>query len=341
MSQPISKQIRILQIVPRHPRKVSVEQIVDRLMSEGLKIDVRTVQRHLNNLAQPPFNLQFDGGKKRGWSWPPDAEPIQMPLVDPGTAFTYMLVDEYLKDLLPSALYRQIEAHIRGARQVLAASSGKAFKRWSERVAMLPFGPIRLPVRFDESVVPSVYSALLEGKMLRVDYRSLNRPLPEARLLHPLGLVGVDHVLYLVAVADGYDEPRQWALHRMSKASTSTLDAIEPAGFNLRDYIKQDRGFEYPSVGTVRLQLQVHDWLARQLEERPLAEDQRLQPIADSTDQRLIASVEFTDQLRWWIRSWGPAVEVQKPVRLRREFASEAAVLAARYNAASVSNETR
>lgn len=340
MTQPIIKQIRILQIVPRHPRKVSVEQIVDKLTSEGLQIDVRTVQRHLINLAKPPFNLQSDEGKKRGWSWPPDAEPVQMPLVDPGTALTYLLVDQYLKELLPAPLYRQIEAQRRDARGVLNVDSGKPFKRWSERVAMLPFGPERLPVRLEPSVVTAVYAALLEGKVLHVHYRSVAQPLPKARVLHPLGLVGVDHVLYLVAVADGYTEPRQWALHRMSQASLSTMSVIEPEGFHLRDYIRQERAFEYPSLGKVRLQLRVSAWLARQLEERPLAADQRLQSISDSDDQRLTASVEFTDQLRWWLRSVGPAVEVQKPVRLRREFASEAAELVARYALASTSGSS-
>ncbi|WP_449425490.1 hypothetical protein [Rhodanobacter lindaniclasticus] len=48
-------------------------------------------------------------------------------------------------------------------------------------------------------------------------------------------------------------------------------------------------------------------------------------------EQRLHATVANTDQLRWWLRSFGPNVEVVKPASLRRKLAEEFAEMAELY----------
>jgi hypothetical protein len=52
-------------------------------------------------------------------------------------------------------------------------------------------------------------------------------------------------------------------------------------------------------------------------------------------DGRLKASgtVMLSLKLRWWLRSFGPAVEVLAPAKLRAEFAEEARLTAQQYNA--------
>ena len=333
MSNAIARQIRMLQLIPKHPSKTTVQKIFERLEAEQLGVEERTIQRHLDKLRDH-FPIEGDGGKPQGWRWIAGAAPIQMPMVDAGTALTYTLVKEYLDRLLPRALSDQLDSQFSDVHRVLGSPTGRKFKRWSERVALLPFGPDRRPVTIEASVLPAVYLALLEGRQLQVHYRSGFAEKPNKRILHPLGLVGVDDVMYLIAVADGYTDPRQWALHRMSHAEVRDVSVVEPPTFSLGDYIHQERGFQYPSHGAVRLELRVHPFVARLLEERPLSADQQRRVIPGSDEVRIIARVEFTEQLRWWLRSHGATVEVLKPLAIRREFARESAEIAGRYRKA-------
>jgi predicted DNA-binding transcriptional regulator YafY len=66
------------------------------------------------------------------------------------------------------------------------------------------------------------------------------------------------------------------------------------------------------------------------LHETPLSKNQRL---ADYDDEQelLEASVTDTIELRAWLHSYGDMLEVLEPKALRREFASAAKKLAARY----------
>jgi predicted DNA-binding transcriptional regulator YafY len=45
----------------------------------------------------------------------------------------------------------------------------------------------------------------------------------------------------------------------------------------------------------------------------------------------LNATVKDTEQLRWWIRSFGIGIEVLEPLSLREEFAQEARTLYSMY----------
>jgi predicted DNA-binding transcriptional regulator YafY len=334
MSHALERQIRMLQLLPPHPKKITVQLIAERLQSEGLAIEERTIQRHLVNLSKR-FPIGSDEGKPAGWNWAAGAEPIQMPLVDPGTALTYTLVEEHLGRLLPRPLFEQLQSQFRDVRMVLDAAPDRAFKRWSERVALVPFGPERIPATIEDSVIPAVYTALLEGKQLRLHYRNAQSTAAREHVVHPLGLAGMDGVFYLVAVAEGYEEPRQWALQRMSRVEVLDRRAVEPPDFNFGAYIKEQRAFQYTTHRQVRLELRVTAWWGRLFEERPLSTDQTVRPIRGSEDMRVIARVELTEQLHWWLRSLGRAVEVLKPASLRAEFAAEFEELAQRYGSAT------
>ncbi len=51
----------------------------------------------------------------------------------------------------------------------------------------------------------------------------------------------------------------------------------------------------------------------------------------DDDSIRIEATVADTQELRWWLQSFGSEVEVLKPVRSRREFGDAAKRIAGRY----------
>lgn len=66
------------------------------------------------------------------------------------------------------------------------------------------------------------------------------------------------------------------------------------------------------------------------LTETPLEINQHISEFNDGT-YILNASVKDTEQLRWWIRSFGAGIEVLEPLSLREEFAKEVRTLSYMY----------
>lgn len=103
-------------------------------------------------------------------------------------------------------------------------------------------------------------------------------------------------VLYLVATAFDYADPRTYALHRITQANSTFELATAPPGFTLDAFIAEGE-FQFGNGQTLYLAAWVSDTLARVLEETPLSQDQTLERVEDST--WLTAGVLDSWQLRW------------------------------------------
>ena len=89
------RQHRILQLIPKPPRKVTVEQLAKRLAQEGIRVTTRTVRRDLEDLAEV-HPLECDAkGRPQGWSWSREAAPLLPPTLDPHTALAFTLLAKY------------------------------------------------------------------------------------------------------------------------------------------------------------------------------------------------------------------------------------------------------
>ncbi len=80
----------------------------------------------------------------------------------------------------------------------------------------------------------------------------------------------------------------------------------------------------------IALELLVSSLVADTLSEVRLAPDQALE-LAEEGRYRVRATVRDTIDLRGWIKSYGPHVEVVGPKRIREETRAELAQAAARY----------
>jgi hypothetical protein len=81
---------------------------------------------------------------------------------------------------------------------------------------------------------------------------------------------------------------------------------------------------------TIRLEAIVDDQVAITLHETPLSADQKLAERPDGRS-RLTATVPDSLDLRGWLSSYGPLVEVVGPAKLRAAFADAARRLSAMY----------
>jgi predicted DNA-binding transcriptional regulator YafY len=317
--------IEILKLVPPLPKATTTGEIRSKLAEGGIEVGLRTIQRDLENLSAP-FALSSASGKPAKWSCMGD--PVQIPALDPHTALTLRIVEQYARRMLPPATVEFLGPHTRAAEALLGSAPG--FAAWLDKVRILPRGFALLPPACKPGVQATVYDALLEGKRLRMKYRARASEGPQEYEVNPLGLVLRDQLAYLVCTLWDYSTLKHLVLHRIEEASLFDRAATVPVGFNLDDYIRSGE-FGYPESGRMVLLKVLFDaYTAKHLDETPLEEHQTLKPAANGRVM-LTARVLDTADLRWWLRAFGSAVEVLAPKSLREEFRVDAKALARIY----------
>jgi predicted DNA-binding transcriptional regulator YafY len=329
MSNTLSRVMAMLRHIPRHPRKIDTNALRQRLERAGYDISIRSIQRDLNDLSCI-LPLVADNGRPQGWSWQADADPFHLPFLDPQAALTFHLVERHLHTLLPESTLNYLAPWFRTATAVLEAND-HGVTRWPDKVRVLPRGLRLQSPAIDASVHTALYDALLQERQVNIRY--LQRQATEAKdyVVHPLGVVARDTVIYLVCTMWQFTDVRQLALHRM-QAVTILKDACNrPADFCLDAYIAGG-AFGYPeSQDAICLDALFTSGIAAHLSECPLADDQRIVP-EGAGHVRVTATVLDTKELRWWLLGFGDQVTVLGPTLLRDRMRNVVASMAARYD---------
>jgi len=308
-------QWQILKTLTR--RKRGTKEILGKLTDQGINLTLRSVQRNLESLSNK-FPIVSDHQNPAGWKWADDCELLDLPTMDISTALTLRLSEQYLAEMLPKPCIKTLQPYMSRAHELLDEIENTGVGGWPRHVARISRQQHLISPTIDEHVLDEVFQAVLEGKQLEINYRSLGDETPAERTLHPLGLVFDSGIIYLVATVWNYPNFRQFALHRISEAEMLDKPAKKNDIFCLDKYIAEGN-FDFPQQEEqIRIKLLASDWLARHLEERKLSKDQT---IAETEEGFLIeASVIETAQLKWWLLGLGTQVEVLEPDSLRQSI---------------------
>lgn len=319
-----------LRLIPRAPRKVTADEICRRLANNGYQVSKRTVERDLDKLSLAFPLTKDDRNKPYGWQWAPGADVLDLPAMDQPTALTFHFVHQYLEPLLPNSVRAFLQPHVDIARRVLDQNADSHLPRWSERIVVIPQGQALHPPAVDDAVMATVYEAVLHERRLSMRYRpQKSAGKPKDYEVSPLGIVLRNQVCYIAATLFDYEDVVQLAMHRIDSAELSDEPVKPPKGFSLKDYVAQG-AFAYPVGPDIKLVARFDKDAAFHLTETPLSDDQKMVDEGD-THTRVTANVQDTQQLRWWLLSFGAKVEVIAPTSLRAEFAKTAAQLHKRY----------
>ncbi|MBK4735234.1 helix-turn-helix transcriptional regulator [Noviherbaspirillum pedocola] len=331
MSNTLPRMMAMLRHIPRHPRKIDTASLLQRLEGAGYRISLRSIQRDLNELSAI-LPLVSDSAKPQGWSWQAEAEQFHLPFLEPQAALTFHLVQRYLHALLPESTLNYLDPWFRTANAVLAENDG-GMTQWPDKVRVLPRGLRLQSPRVDPEVHAALYDALLDERQVMVRYLQRQATEPKEYLVHPLGVVVRDSVIYLVCTMWHFSDVRQLALHRMQSATILEERSCRPEGFSLDAYIAAG-AFGYPESGErIALEALFTRSAAAHLSECPLSNDQRIVP-ADGDAVRVCATVLDTKELHWWLLGFGDQVTVLSPPALRDRMRATALAMAAQYSSA-------
>ena len=314
--------IRLMQLIPRHSNsargRIGAPELQRKLVEEGYRTSLRTIQRDLKQLQAAFPALQNDGVRDQlGWFWADSDALLDIPPMDAPGAMAFKLVERYMAGVAPGVI-DTLTPYLKTADRSLAARADD----WLERVAIVPRSMPLRPAAVDGEVARTVQLALLERRRIRIRYRPRSGEIAEYEL-SPQGLVIRHEVSYLVSTAWDYTDLRHYALHRMEPGTVHLLDepANEIEGFDLQRYIDEG-AFQYRvSPEPVHLVLRMQQQVALHLKETPLSAEQHMEP-ADESDEWVVvhATVPDTLQLRWWLLGLGDQVVVERPAGLRSEI---------------------
>mgnify|MGYP001254009988 FL=1 len=309
------RQHLLLQLVPEAPRFISTSTLQEKLAERGFPISLRTVQRDLNHLSTLFPLVAEKHGQRNVWFFIEGGAPLLREL-DPPTALALSLAEKHLRQVLPQIVVDVMAPEFRQAEQFLSQLKEHQYAHWWRRVRSLPNQKTLKPAPISVDIWEAVSAALLENKQLKVRYLSRGQTQPRDRVLHPAGLVSRDTVSYLIAQVDGYEDFRQFALHRMQLAHCLDEPALLTKKFDIDDYIHQELNSCHP-IAPVRLKALVTADMAWTLRETPLSEDQQLTATEDDEWFELQATVPDDKETFWWVFGLGEHMIVQQPKNWR------------------------
>lgn len=332
MRQPTRQTLRrlllILQWLPRAPGKVSTPELQKRLAAEGIEVTARTIQRDLHELGTL-FPLGLDErDRPYGWSWDARTRTAMVPALSPAQAMSVLMAQSHLASLMPQAMLEDIDELALAAHDALRTSG---YQHWVQRTAVVPPTLRLIPPDLDREVLARVQRAVALRRCISIDYRAKGRSSPRNYIISPLGVLSRGSVLYLVGTVDGYDDPRQFAIHRIHASTVLATPGSEPHDFSFRAYAKEVAG-RFHASEPVELVFRVDAPAAEHLAEQRLSDDQMLQPVAGTDKVEIRATVVEDETLRWWLLAFGSQVEVLEPRHLRAWMQAELEYAAENYS---------
>lgn len=309
--------LEILRRIPR-TRKVTASELHAQLVAADFDRNLRTVQRHLDALAEG-FDIECDDrSKPYGYRWRKGAQTLSLPGLNEQESLLLALAAEHLRNLLPTRITDSLKAFFEEARSNLGPMSKAPKEReWLSKVRVVATTQPLLPPAIAPGVFEHVSNALYGNCWLHVTYRNAAGKSTKAEVM-PLGIAQQGPRLYLVGRFRGFNDDRTLAVHRITHAQASTLTFERPKDFELRRFDDEGR-FAFGEGKKVRLRFRIEKIAGLHLLETPLSEDQRVKVLGDHFE--ITATVIDSEQLTWWLRSFGDAVQ---PISKRTVRASEA-----------------
>lgn len=305
---------------------VTQRNLLADLNGQGYDVQKHHVLRDLKALIQIHPELEChnesdsDGRPKRGvefgYRWVTREATPETGLSIP-EALSLILVARYLKQALPSTLAGALDKLFERAEATLDLQQKNGVAHWKDLVGIVTPSQPMLPPTISDQVTQVVHQALIAREQFKGTYRNVKGE-QEERLLNPLGIMVREPTIYLIAIVDGHDEPRMFAMHRFLSAERVHTPVLRPEGFSLQHYLDEQGNFGIGKWLTLKARINPH--LAIILGETPLGTNQQLGEADGDGWRDLSVRVRDNWQLRWWLMAQGERIVVLSPTEYRNRL---------------------
>ncbi len=297
----------ILRIIPRQPRKITANEVHQKMQDLGYERNIRSIQRQLKALVERfPELICDERDREYSYCWDKNAPAFVVSGLTEQQSLLLKLAEQQLAYMLPANLFESMKPFFTQAdHNIHFESKNKQSSEWLDKICAMPPTQPLIPAKIKEGVFEAVSTALYNNQYLNINYKTRADYQYNATIL-PLALVQQQASQYLVARYKDKSDNRLFALHRIQSAEISTLHFERPTDFNLKEYQKSgELGFW--NEGLIKLSFCVDKGAGYHLTETKLSEDQ---VILEETDEyyRIQATVADNEMLEWWIRSFADNV---------------------------------
>ncbi|MBP8183326.1 MAG: WYL domain-containing transcriptional regulator [Rhodoferax sp.] len=301
---------RLMELLPRHPRFITIKTIHERLEAAGFKATRRTVERDLQGLMESGFAIVADTTQEPYlWSWDAAAPALTLPVPSVPDALLLGMVRDYVGPMLPPQMLDALRPYLDRAVQVLDdAKTHNRLAAWRDKVhAVLPTQALIAP-EVDADVHRAVSEALMNEMQLEIVYDSMSGKKGQLMTVHPHAVIHRGQMAYLVGSCWDYADMRRLAMHRIREAKNTFIPMTKQPDFNLTKYLAGGHG-DFGEGEMRELDIKVSPGLAEYLTECKLATNQKLtRTKAPEGWFRLRANLPDTPQLRSWLLGQGQEV---------------------------------
>ncbi len=307
----------------------TTQQVHKKLIAQGIVINENTTLRDLRKLEEVGLPVKSTDTKPINWCIQKEWQDRVGGMTD-NEALLVLLVKEYLQEILPSTMTKQLNELFVMAEKKLNTHQANQANQWLSKIRVIAAQQPQLAPTIQDNIKQTITQALIDNQVIRATYKGYES------LLSPLALVMRGQTLYLAVVkGDDVTQVKHFALHRFDDVEIAYGEPFyQPENFNIDTLLKEGWGhFQHQQdEKMIRLECWCHVDLKRHLAEMRLADNQWLD-FKKPVNGRYWLKVElpYTWQLKQWLLSQGSRIEVIKPVWLREELTEEIVTMLKNY----------
>lgn len=322
----IVRQWEMLKYIPKKLPGITASALTDKMELAGFPVSKRTIERDLRDLSKVFPIATNEESTPFGWYWIRDIDN-EFGGCEVTEAVSLTLAEDVLKSILPVPFLKCLEQKFKSAREKLKELKDLPIANWSSKVRYVPDSFPFKPVGIRSDILETLQKALIENKQVDVDYDPVEQA-TKSYTLNPLGIVNMGARSYLLATIGEYDNVLQFGIQRFRKVSLTESSANTPIDFSMDDYI-QSGAMQFGELKQIKFKAAITENLASYLEETKLSPDQKISWKGEN--YILTATVKYTWQFWFWLRSQGSGITVLSPKFVRDEMSADAKELVKNY----------
>jgi predicted DNA-binding transcriptional regulator YafY len=296
-------------------------------LAEEIECHPRTVYRDLEALQVAGFPIYNEKVEGKGlWSLL-DTVKHQIPIPFSLTELMALYFgSDMLKVFKNTVFYDSLESLFKKIKTTLPPEAIKYLKT-VEQTLHLGLKPFKEYGKFRE-IINRVNEAAIKKLSIEIVYYTMSRQKESRRKVDPYRIWFFSGTFYLIGFCHKRKEVRVFALDRIKMLHQTKEEFEVPEDFEFDDFVGPSFGVFQGEPAKVKV------WFAPDvagyIKEKIWHESQRIE---DGDDGSVIFKAEIagTDEIKFWIMSWGSHALVLEPESLKEEIRAETELMLDRY----------
>lgn len=285
-------------------------------IADHFAISIRTVYRDMRALGEAGVPVAAEAGE--GYSL---VEGYHLPPVmfTREEASALVLGGTFVEKLTDASMVKNAHSALLKIQSLLPETTQEYLEKLSRSMVLLSWRSQPAGAGSEDMLV-SLQEAIVQSRVLRLDYYALSRDASSRRDVEPLGLLHYAGHWHLIAYCRLRQDYRDFRIDRIRRLRESDSTFTPRPGFSLKHYLQNFDRFENP----IEVKLKFNRRVAETVRDR-----HRYGLVEEIEQEDDVVMTYLTDDLRWmvhWVLSYGTYVQVLAPPVLRqalRELAGE------------------